>query len=198
MTTTPYGIVPEGPGHTPPAPESPTDPPRGLASWFHTNRLGLLAALAIVSVTFFGFGYADWQTYYGVRPSSPIVVEVGETTEFAGATWGPATARWISDPEIPPGASGVQVAIPITTTEPFYCLPPTLTETTGEHRTWTSAYLPNSTAGFAADSCDSTAVDPYVLRVTYIVPNGASEPLAVDVSIIEQLPTFPRFLIDIE
>lgn len=192
-----------------------TSPPAAVESvtprsWWRRNLWALVALLGLVVATVGIVGLNEWRTYNWWRSSLPTEVLPGESIELGGARWGPVSATWETSwltesqqarlGDLPPGTRLLEVAIPVDPegTMPD-CTTPVLRETDGSRRQWNGAgqwfyWL------YSAESPDSCLVDvetAHTMVVHFLVPRDAVGPFVVDIEILDVVPRFPRFLLEL-
>ena len=171
-----------------------------MTGWWRANAVPLGVLLVLVPATTIAVGWNEWWGYYSGRASIPIAVEAGDSTEYAHATVGPATAEFTDRPLAPEDARVVAVRILI---DPhglgFSCAIPQLRELEGSQRQWdaASAYDLDPERDFdLRESCDSETAAPYTLDLDYLVPLDASGPFTVEVTSAERIPEFARLIVE--
>lgn len=172
------------------------------ASWLRRNAMALVATAVLVPATALVIGGSEWWGYYSGRDVFPVTVASGESAEFSGATYGPATITETAEDlewELPQGTKVLSVEVPVQPgEEPAVCSQPSLRELSGDGRRWTKAPFPielpydDDTWGL----CDSERSGTYIIAVPFLVPDDVSGPLAVDLAVEDELPRFLRFVVD--
>ncbi|WP_435747628.1 hypothetical protein [Microbacterium sp. PMB16] len=187
----------------PPAPPTPAPEPARPTSWWRRNRLALIALAVVVPVTAGGVGWHEWHQYFGFggRPFQPVLVEDGDSIEFAGAEWGPLRGGELDDLsgfDLPDGTTVVAVGIPVDPdAKGVSCTTPVLVDQeTG--REWRAA---RSEIGLLYNSeepetCDSSTRGEYELIVPFVVPDDVEGPFWVDVWPQKAGGSFLRFSLE--
>lgn len=182
----------------------------GQRTWWRRNAWTLVVLLGLVVATVGIVGLNEWRTYNWWRSSLPTEVPPGETIELGGARWGPVSptweASWLTEAQesrledLPSGTRLLEVAIPVDPAgEMPACGSPVLRETDGARRQWNGAgqwfyWL------YSAENPDLCLADlgvAHTMVVHYLVPEDAVGPFVVDVEILDAVPRFPRFLLEL-
>lgn len=157
--------------------------------WWRTNALSLSILLVLVPAS-------AWSITWNARNNqnsiyldriTPNLVEPGETTELAGATWGPIRSAVIHDTTgmtVPSGTKVVGIAIPvdIDPSDPVRCDRPLLIEQ-DSGRQWNemSYELGLEVRSTDAIDCLFDSLEDYEIIVPFIVPEDSVGPYWVDV-----------------
>jgi len=165
-------------------------------SWLRRNAAALGALAVLLPTATFVIGAQEWVTAEGYLPFSAIEVPAGDTTDYAGTTYGPATVRHATpadELDVPAGAMGLVLEFDIAPGDEAQLCSVTLREAEGEQREWLAT-------GNRAP-CTSDATEPYEGSLAFVVPEDAGPFTAdVEVSRLESAPTmfppFIRFLLD--
>lgn len=158
------------------------------AGWWKRNRLALIALAALVPLTAFVFVGDSVRRSRQNSLTEPITVESGHTTNYGGATIGPATARFVTAGGSPPGSRVVELTVPIANGTNLYCRTVTLRETTGPKREWQPSSLLLAPVGPSqSDVCRTYEPGPYELFVWFVVPADAGS-FVVDLYADDLLP----------
>lgn len=180
----------------------------GKQSWWRRNALALGLVAVLVPATFGGAAWWEWKYAYPDSGMPLWAVEAGAsgTVDLAGATWGPVTAKVITDTsqlDMPKDARLIGVTVLVTPhgDEGPSCWSPELVEqSTG--RAWQSSrgelgLLWNSDEPEdCVPTLDGETAKPYKLVLPYIVPDDAEGPFWVDIDPGTAKSKFVRFSID--
>lgn len=169
--------------------------------WWRRNAFALAAVAVLVPATAVVVGGNEWWDVYSSRPVFAQAVPSGDEATFGGATWGPATADFVSpgsDVDLPADARLIEVRVPVQPEdEPVSCFTPVLRELEGAGRQWDEAdydfsaeYDPEQST-----SCPFDRSDPYTVVVRFLVPADAIGPFGLDFSMGDQLPRFLRLVV---
>jgi hypothetical protein len=180
-----------------------------MSGWFKRNGIAAAMILVLVPATIAVTFSTDWGTYLSSRPTQPVDVGVGHSTQFNGTQWRVADSHRISaesregvDAGLPAGSALIVVTIEITPEElnadgkSSYC-----TVRLGEYdgasddptRTWGDAIsapidyrIPEGTES----GCSREIVDPYLVTSTFVVAGDAGDNLGVQLEVGEELPRY--------
>lgn len=164
--------------------------PRG---WWRRNATALIALAVLAPATFGVITWYEASTNATLAHVVPIEVDPGEAYDYAGATWGPVTARELpvtAEYDIPQGARVLEVTIPVVPgDEEPPCFPPTLLETGGAHREWDQAGI---LLGWSDTSCVLMGTEPFDVVAPFVLPADAEGPFAVDLELATDPPATLR------
>lgn len=169
--------------------------------WWRRNTAALIALAILMPVTVIVTGYYEWNNYFSGRPVLPMTVAAGGTGELSGEEWGPARIEIVDadDPRatgVPSGARLIVATIDILPAA--QCFPPVLREVDGLEREWNMsrrAELSWHTSDDATIYCSSDQTSTH-LETPFVVPDSATGPFTVDLSVPDELPRFLRFAVD--
>jgi hypothetical protein len=168
--------------------------------WWRRNAVALIAvAVLLPATTAIVVGY-EWWGYHQSRPEIPVTVDAGATADFAGATWGPATAEPLTpgpSDEVPAGAKLVVVQVPVDPDGDVpVCASPSLRELGGEGRQWNEATADVDWDYELPTLCDSEATGPFTVSVPFLLPQDATGPFGVEFAVGDELPRYLRLVVD--
>ena len=179
-------------------------------SWWRRNRWGLVAFVVLAPLTV-GVTFAnEWGGYYAQRPSQPVEVDAGSTSDFGGSSWTLTDSERIAgdsdagrEAGLPEGTDLVVATIAV---EPKQldeegrsagCSVLLDERASGGEvlRTWGDAQF--ASIDYDVDPghesfCDPDLTDPYTFESTFIVPSGAGVDLSVQVEVVSELPRYLR------
>lgn len=182
-----------------------------MTGWWRRNRLALIALAVLVPLATATLVGVAWSRYYLYEPTIPQDPGEDGTVELADTTWGPVRAKDLTDVGellAPSDSRVIAVAVPVDPHgESPSCSSPTLVEqSTG--RRWeemTDELGVPSSADDESTFCmmpeddengDPGPVVPYEIVVGYIVPEDAAGPFWVEISVVDDLPSFIRFSVE--
>ncbi len=176
-----------------------------MRAWWRDNRTALLAVAVLIPVTAGVLGgWEWWKAAQAGRPTFAVTAEPGETVELAGATFGPGAAEEIAVPgeDLPTGTKVIAVEIPVDRHgAATSCSIPVLRELSGSERVFEADhsaldwdYRRQVLCPTDRDS-DSFPDGPFSLEVPYLVPADVTGPLAVDLTVADELPRFVRVVV---
>ncbi|MET0303427.1 MAG: hypothetical protein ABW040_05220 [Microbacteriaceae bacterium] len=181
-----------------------TAPASTRRSWWHRNRLSLLALVLIAPLTVTVLFWGEYDTYFGVRPSRAVPVAADTTAVYGGAEWTVTSVRRVGAGDagvrpgaIPDGADAILVAVeiePEAENAPACTLRLHETRASGGDRS-TSAEL--GARVFADDplgvsGCSSDETTTYTATAAFFVPADARGDMSLDVIAGDELPRFLR------
>ncbi len=164
------------------------------ARWWRRNAVALAAVAVLLPTTAAVVGGNEWWSANQADPVFPTTVDAGATVEYGGATWGPA--RWgtvaaDTAADAPEGARAVVIEVPV---DPhgriLSCSSPMLRETDGERRRWNNAIADVDWSYDRASSCPSDETTPFTIAVPYLVPDDATGPFSLELTVGDQLPGY--------
>ncbi|QNA93652.1 hypothetical protein [Microbacterium sp. Se63.02b] len=145
-------------------------------------------------------GWQEWYQYFGfaARAVTPVVVAEGETTDLAGAGWGPVRGGEIeelSGLDVPPDTRLIAVGVPVDPdAEGIGCDTPTLVEqSTGREWSPVRAEIGLDWSADEPETCLSEQDGAYELIVPFVVPDEVEGPFWVDVRPYDAGGSFVRF-----
>ena len=172
-------------------------------SWLRNNRWYLVAIAVVGPLAMLAAMSTDWFAYEERINGRPILVDEGDTVDYAGAAWTvdasylvPAQSQAGREAEVPEGTELVVASVRINPSgvgdESPSCAV-SLEDRDGT-RTWDTASSSDVSLSIdegASSYCDPDELNPYLLQVFFIVPDGAGEGARL---IIESSDDFPRLL----
>jgi hypothetical protein len=169
-----------------------------MRGWWRRNLTALIAVAVLVPATALVLGGNEWWFMYQGRAALPVTAASGERPAFGDAQWGPASVREVTDPDldIPPGTKILLVEVPVDPEDgPLSCTVEGLRELTGAGRQWDA----NSTGFFWDDprptSCDPEAAGASAFAVPFLVPDDATGPFGLELSVVDELPRYLRLTV---
>jgi hypothetical protein len=170
---------------------------RSMTGWWRRNAVALVTAGVLLPITLGAIALHERVDSAGAWQDA--VVAPGDSIEYAKATIGPATARFVDDAAAPVGTRVVQVTVDIdpNASDPIACLTPQLHELGGSQREWNERSY-DLGRGFDEDltSCSSDESSPYSLFLEFVVPEDAEGPFTVDVDAAEGWPVQARLQVE--
>ncbi|CAL4860290.1 hypothetical protein MMM2322_01969 [Microbacterium sp. MM2322] len=175
-----------------------------MSGWWQSNRRALLALIVLVPVTVGVFTGWEWWKVAGYAPTFPTVAEQGGSTDFAGITFGPATATEVSlpDEDLPEGTKILWVRVPLDRHGAATgCLVNGLRELSGQGRFWEqdSATVTWDSRRYTFCPTDRAAdlfpKGPFQIDVPFIVPDDVEGPLGVELVIPDEFPGYVRLVV---
>lgn len=167
--------------------------------WWRRNVVALVAVAVLAPVTGLVITANEWWAWNQAKPVFATTASPGEEIDYAGATWGPATATITApgpDDDVPPGTQLVVIEVPVAPgADGTACLSPTLRELSGASRQWNEATSHVDWDFELATFCDSEATGPFTLSLPFLLPADADGPLGVDIQIVDELPGFLRLVV---
>lgn len=193
-------IPPPPPPPVPPEEPTTVDAPVKPPSWWRRNTLALVALAVLLPATAVAVGWQEWYQYFGfgARAVTAVVVPEDETTDLAGAAWGPVRGGEIEDVsglDVPPHTRLIAVALPVDPgTEGIGCETPMLVEqSTGREWSPVRAEIGLDWSADEPETCLSDQADAYELIVPFVVPDDVEGPFWVDVRPYAGGGSFVRF-----
>lgn len=169
-------------------------------SWWRRNTLALVALALLLPATAVAVGWQEWYQYFGfgARAVTPVVVPEGETTDLAGAAWGPVRGGEIEDVsglDVPEHTRLIAVAVPVDAgSEGIGCEAPMLVEqSTGREWSPVRAEVGLDWSADEPETCLSEQAGAYELIVPFVVPDDVEGPFWVDVRPYKAGGSFVRF-----
>ena len=175
-----------------------------MKRWLRRNWIGLIAVAVLLPVTVGVTFSTQWTAYFGGRPSAPISIAAGDSTDFAQTEWTVEGTKRISAASaegeeigLPAGSDLVVVTVRVSPdgdAVPPGCLV-SLEEFDGDSvsRTWSNSSTDpidyDPTEG-TQSYCPSDAVGPYVLESIFVVASDASDDLAMALSVASEIPRY--------
>lgn len=197
--TIPLPPVPPAPREDAEAAAAPAKPP----SWWRRNTLALVALVVLLPATAIAVGWQEWYQFFGfgARAVTPVVVVEDETTDLAGATWGPVRGGEIEDLaglDVPPNTRLIAVGVPVDPdAEGIGCETPTLVEqSTGREWGPVRAEIGLDWSADEPETCLSEQAGAYEMIVPFVVPEDVDGPFWVDVRPYDAGGSFVRFEIE--
>jgi len=194
--TIPLPPVPPAPREDPAVTDAPPKPP----SWWRRNTLALVALVLLLPATAIAVGWQEWYQYFGfgARAVAPVVVPEDETTDLAGAGWGPVRGGEIEDLsglDVPDGTRLIAVGVPVKAgAEGVACETPTLVEqSTGREWSPVRAEIGLESSPDEPELCLRSQTGSYELIVPFVVPEEVEGPFWVDVRPYDAGGSFVRF-----
>jgi len=169
-------------------------------SWLRSNRWYLIAIAVLGPLAMLAAMSTDWFAYEERINGRPIVVEKGDTVDYAGAAWTldasfvvPAESQAGREAEVPAGTELVVASVKINPSgvgdESPSCSV-TLEDRDGT-RTWDTALSGDVSLSIdegASSYCDPSELNPYLLQVFFIVPDGAGDGARLIIESTDELP----------
>jgi hypothetical protein len=189
----------------PPVPPAPREDAEAAAvpakplSWWRRNTLALVALVLLLPATAIAVGWQEWYQFFGfgARAVTPVVVAEDETTDLAGATWGPVRGGEIEDLsglDVPEDTRLIAVGVPVDTGEGVACETPTLVEqSTGREWSPVRAEIGLESSAEEPELCLGSQTGSYELIVPFVVPEDVEGPFWVDVRPYDAGGSFVRF-----
>jgi hypothetical protein len=166
---------------------------RRPGGWWRRNAAALVALALLVPATFGIISSNEASTNATRAQIVPIEVEWGQTYDYAGTTWGPATVEELpvtDEHDIPQDARLIEVTIPVVPgDEEPGCFPPTLLETGGEQRQWDQSGI---LLGWNTTSCALMGTEPFDIVAPFVLPPDAEGPFVVDLELVADAPAILR------
>lgn len=194
--TIPPPLFPPAPQEDPAAAAVPTK----RDSWWRRNTVALIALALLVPATAAAVGWQEWYQYFGfgARAVTPVVVPEDETTDLAGAAWGPIRGGEIDDVsglDVPEKTRLIAVAVPVDPeSEGVGCEAPVLVEqSTGREWSPVRAEIGLDWSADEPETCLSEQASPYELIVPFVVPADVEGPFWVDIRPYRAGGSFVRF-----
>ncbi|NYF17013.1 hypothetical protein HDC37_001841 [Microbacterium sp. AK009] len=164
--------------------------------WWRRNALPLGAVAILLPVGVLVPTGVEWWRWSQADPVFPTTAAAGESVEWAGATWGPATAvdqTSLYAADAPAGTRVLVVEIPVDPGDlsPL-CTTPALRELGGAGRQWGEATTEVDWRYERPTSCESGSPVPFTVSVPYLVPDDARGPFGVELTVPDELPGFLR------
>ena len=167
--------------------------------WLRRNTAALIATAVLLPVTGLVVGADKWWDANQGAPVFATEVATGDQVTWAGATWGPATARWAQEDPAAGLPDGARVLLVEVAVDPkgrgILCATPQLQELTGAGRHWADAIGDLDWAYEQPSACSSELTTPFTIEVPFLVPDDVGGPLGVDFSLADQLPGFLRLVV---
>lgn len=172
--------------------------PSVTPGWWRRNTAALVAVAVLVPSTALIVGGPDWWDEWRSHPIFPTTVAAGQSSEYAGASWGPVhVGTRVAADDLPEGTKVIDVEVPVDPgSEDLVCSPPTLRELRTD-REWSEStseleldYDPGRTT-----LCGIDGGGPFTLAVSYLVPVDAVGPFGLDLVIADQAPGFLRLVV---
>jgi hypothetical protein len=183
--------------------------------WLRRNRTALLAVLVLMPTTL-GIMFANqWIGQLEERPSRPVDVAVGETVDYANASWSvegaervPGTSGAGRERGLPSGTDLIVVTVWVSPSghgaDGAHDLCSVRLEESGgrgETRSWSNAAggaISLEGDGPHLTSCNSEQSSPYTFDAQFIVPadTGDLSALTAGLVVIDALPQYARFALE--
>jgi hypothetical protein len=162
--------------------------------WWRRNAVALLAVALLLPTTAAVVGGNEWWAANQADPVFPTTVDAGATVDFGGATWGPArvgTAASDTADDAPAGARVVVIEVPVDPRGTILsCATPMLREAEGDGRRWSNALADVDWNYDNSSSCPSDEAVPFTIEVPYLVPDDATGPFGLELTLGDQLPGY--------
>lgn len=162
--------------------------------WWRRNAVALLSVAALLPLTAVVIGGNEWWNASRAEPVFPTTGAAGATVEFGGATWGPARVGTVAAEtadDAPAGTRAIVVEVPVDPHgETLSCSTPLLRETDGEGRRWSTAVTEVDWSYDEPSSCPSDETAPFTIQVPYLVPDEATGPFGLELTVGDQLPGY--------
>ena len=164
-----------------------------MSGWWRSNAIALGALVVLVPAAALTMSWNEWAGIRANSATEPIAVAPGDSTRYAGAMVGPATAEFTELPLAPQDGRVVSVTVRIDPGDAaLACLKPVLREIDGERRQWsTRDDLGRDWDPDRWSFCNDEATAPYDLELDYLVPADASGPFSVE---LESAVAWPEFV----
>lgn len=164
--------------------------------WWRRNALALGAVAILLPATVLIPMGVEWWRWSQADPVFPTTATAGESIDWAGASWGPATAvdeTGAFAADAPAGTRVLVIEIPVDpAAETPGCTTPVLRELGGAGREWGAATTEVDWRYEQPSSCETGSEAPFTLEVPYLVPDDARGPFGVELTVPNELPGFLR------
>ncbi|RFA13710.1 hypothetical protein B7R21_07705 [Subtercola boreus] len=175
--------------------------------WLRRNAFALAAIIVLVPLTL-GITFSnEWVNYYSTRPSQPVVVDPGQSTDFAGTGWAIEGTERISstspegrEADLPGGSDLVVVTVSVTPRdldekgESPFCEVRLEERDRGElARSWGSAEfepIDYDEPEGVESGCTTDRTAPYKFEAQFVVPSDTTEALALHLEVGDELPKY--------